>query len=106
MRKRALYSLPIALLAAGCMHTPQYGKPFSQDWVTHTEKDEEIRARKARIKESGEALLGKPGKTRAAVEMDENERPQLNLGRSKGLSADVDFDHLEPDVKLKYRIEW
>ena len=106
MRKRLFYGLLIPLLAAGCMHTPQYGKPFSRDWVTHIETHEEIRARKARIEESGDALLGKPGKTRAAVEMDDEGRPQFNVGRSKGLSADIDFDHLEPDVKLKYRIEW
>ena len=106
MRKIALSSLLLALLAAGCMHTPQYGRAFSQDWVTHNEKHEEIRTRKERIEKSGDALLGKPGKTRVALEKDEEGRSQFNLGRSRGLSADIDFDHLEPDVKLKYRIEW
>ena len=97
---------PLLIFAAGCLHTPQYDRAFTQDWAHCVDKEREMQSRKDHIAGKKRALVGKDDGARAAIEMDEKGRPKLNVGKKSGLSADVDMHGLEPDVTVKYGFRW
>lgn len=92
------------VLLVGCLHTPQYGKEFSPDWVYHTEHGKEFEARKDRVRNT--TLFGREGKARGKLETDSSGDTKLNLGKDTGISADVNLHGGDPDVRVKYRIKW
>jgi len=97
----------LVLLAAGaCLHTPEYDRAFTRDWAHSENKEREFQDRKERIAGKGGPLLGKKDGNRADIEMDEKGRPKLNLGKKRGLSADVDMHGGEPEVEVKYGFSW
>ena len=106
MGVRTRYCLMLCVALAGCLHTPTYQRPFTEDWADRIEHDREFKARKQRVEDGNLPLVGKKGGTRAQVEENEEGERQLNVGGATGLSADVDFHGGEPDVKVKYRIKW
>lgn len=92
------------VLLVGCLHTPQYGKEFSPDWVRHKEHEKELELRTNRVKNT--TLFGREGKARGKLETDASGDTKLNLGKDTGISADVNMRGGGPDVRVKYRIKW
>lgn len=97
-----ILSLAIVLLTLGCtIGGPRHSAAFTDEWMRSRplEKRNSLAAQEEEI-----TLLGKPGGPRAYVYRDEKGSPQLAIGGSGGLSADVRVDDGSPEVKLKYKI--
>jgi len=97
----------IGILAfTGCAHNTNRHVPFSEDWTHHERGERAFNERRQRIGVGREAVLaGEEGQTRAAVVVDERGRPNLNLGRAEGLSADVQIGS-GTGAFLKYKRGW
>ncbi len=95
----------IAVLS-GCMHNTSADRAFTKDWSHQLDKEHEFQSRQNRIEGKGRALVGKPGKTQAIVETNDEGKSKLRVGKDTGLSAGMNVDGLEPDVEVKYRLKW
>jgi len=105
MGAKPIALLAILLLGPGCLRDPAYERPFSRKWAHQTSHERAFEARKARIQGDEVVLLGEKGRARAAVEVDEKGKARLNLGKKRGLSADVKVGS-SPELKLKYKLQW
>ena len=103
---RHISALILCILAISCVSGKGYDRAFSNDWVHQHRHDAEFRARKERMQQGEIVIAGKSKNTQAAIRMDDKGRPRFNLGRKRGISADLDLHHGEPDVKVKYKIRW
>jgi len=99
-------ALIVVLTSAGCAHDVRTDRAFTDEWVIRNERLGAFEERKARLAEDELVLVGKKDSMRAAVEMDEKGRPRLNVGKDRGVSADVNVDTDSADVKLKYKWRW
>ena len=107
MRATEYAVIVLGLVLVACVNDPGREKVFSDAWTYHMNRADEIAARKQRLRGDEELILmGKEGKSRTAVYLDEKGRPRLNVGRKKGLSADLDLDTDEAEVKVKYKCGW
>lgn len=93
----------IALATLGCANDP-YARDtvFSDEWAHQRRRD----AAAARPKVDELVLLGDDEGARASVKVDERGRPYLNVFEKRGISADLDVDHDEVEVGLKYEKAW
>ena len=82
--------------ATGCLSAPQDERAFSHDWADKVQREKTFEARKERMRNKGGSLVG----------TDEEGNPKLNLGKDKGLGADVDLQGGKPAGEVKYEIKW
>jgi hypothetical protein len=87
----------------GCVTTLPRERPFSKEWAHHHNNQRELEERKARVRNGELVLFGRRNSTRAAVVMDDEGKPRLNVGKTRGLSADVDIDTDDAGVMFKYK---
>lgn len=106
MRTIPIVSLLCPALLAACAHQGRVPTAFTDEWTQQNRKQAAFEERQARIKSDELVLVGNKDKARAAVRVDEKGKPRINIGKRKGLSADVDVGSDEADVKLKYKFEW
>lgn len=105
MQMRRYLLLVLLVPTAACTSGSEAARPFTDDWRYYQKRSLETEKRQRRLKE-GTVLFEREGKARAAVILDEKGKPRLNIGKNKGLSADIDIDTNKADVLLKYKIEW
>lgn len=94
------------VLICGCAGSNPANHAFSKEWVNARERETDYRQRAAASDDRELVLLGKPGKNRAAVQLDEEGKRKLRLGNPSGFHADLDISHGAPDVKLRYKFKW
>lgn len=91
-----------AIATLGCAHDPRArDKVFSDDWAYQRYRDQERRPRVDQL-----VLFGDEDGAHASVKVDERGRPYLNFFEKRGISADLDVDHDEVEVGLKYKRAW
>jgi hypothetical protein len=90
----------------GCVTSLPRDTPFSEAWYKHQRHEIEFKERKDRIDNGEWVLAGKKDAARAAVQMDEEGKPKLNVGKRKGLSADLDADLDKASIFFKYKWGW
>ena len=105
MRIKRYLLLVLLAPTAACTTGSEAAKPFTDDWRYYQKQALQVEERQRRLKEDV-VLFGQKDKARAAVTLDEKGKPQLNIGKNRGLSADIDIDTNKADVLLKYKIEW
>ena len=100
-----LYRLLIALLLAhvlvGCVSTSTQHSPFTGDWADHQRRNPGFDRRGGDSGKSAEERRLGP----ATVTHDEGGRPQVNIGGTEGLGADVDF-RTGGSGRIRYRRHW
>lgn len=106
MLGKALTLFILVVAASGCLRDPAVERAFSKKWAHQMRSEKEHAARKARLKGEGIKLFGKQGAAKAAVKMDEEGKPRLNVGKGGKISADLDVRHGKPDVEVKYKLKW
>jgi hypothetical protein len=106
MQRLASIALLAALVSGGCVHSPHSARPFTEEWVRDQDRVAAFERRKARLKGDEIVLVGNKEGARAAVQMDDKGRPRLNVGKRRGLSADLDLDPEEAEVEVKYKWGW
>ncbi len=88
---------------AGCASTKPADRVFTKEWINaHEGRIEE----ESRIAKDELVLLGREGKARAAMRLDEEGKAVLRVGRSSRFHTDFDVSHGAPDVKIQYKLEW
>jgi hypothetical protein len=99
--------VPVVLIATtGCVTQLSRDKPFSKAWYAHQRNEREFQERQKRISDGEWVLMGQQDSARAAIQMDEEGKPKLNVGKRKGLSADIDADLDEASIFFKYKWGW
>lgn len=98
--------VPAVLIATGCVTQLPRDKPFTKAWYAHQRNEREFQERKKRISGGELVLMGQQDAARAAIQLDEEGKPKLNVGKRKGLSADIDADLDEASVFFKYKWGW
>lgn len=94
------------VLVSGCAGSNPADRAFSKEWVNAREREADYQQRVEDSDERELVLLGKPGKNRAVVQLDDEGKRKLRLGNPSGFHADLDISHGAPDVKLRYRVKW
>ncbi len=102
----AVLVLLFLLPSLGCVTQLPRDQPFSKAWSQHQQHEWELTAREKRMDNGEWVLAGRKDATRAAIQMDDEGKPTLNIGRQKGLSADVDADLDKASVFFKYKWRW
>lgn len=95
-----------ALTLAGCVTSLPRDQPFTKAWTSHQRHEQELQDRVDRMNSGELVLLGHGNGTRAAIALDEEGDPKLNVGRRKGISADVDVNTDDASVLFKYKRGW
>jgi len=99
-------SVLLGAALAACASVDKRHRPFSEEWADQLQGERILERREAHIRGDDElVLLGDPDTTRAAIVPDEGGKPQLNIGRARGFSADLDYDG-GPEGELKYKYQW
>ncbi len=75
---------------------------FTESWHKKTIREQQERIRSSSKEEI--VLLGRPGGARTTIHRDEKGNPQLGLGGTSGLGADVRMNDGDPEIRLRYRI--
>ncbi len=99
-------ALAYSLLLTGCVTGHPSDRPFTSEWADSMQHEADFQERVERVERGELVLLGKKGKNRAAVRVDEEGKAQLFFGKLSGLHADLDIHHGKPDVKVRYRVKW
>lgn len=99
-------SLAFSVLLMGCVTGDRSSHAFTSEWADSKRLDADFQERVERAEGGEVVLLGKEGKNRAAVRVDEKGKTKLFFGKMSGLQADLDIRHGEPDVKVRYRVKW
>lgn len=87
----------------GCASTNLADRVFTKEWIdAHEGRIEE----KSRLVKDELVLVGKDGKARAAMRLDEDGKAVLRVGKSSRFHTDFDVSHGVPDVKVQYKLEW
>jgi hypothetical protein len=94
--------LLLPMLSLGCSHNPSAREsPFSREWAHQRQRDTD-----GRLEKKEHVLMGNEKGPRAAIETDKKGRPRLNIGKQRGISADVDVGSNAAEVGVKYKIDW
>ncbi|GMU92095.1 MAG: hypothetical protein AMXMBFR4_11530 [Candidatus Hydrogenedentota bacterium] len=103
MRHRAVFVGVVMLPCLGCVTTLPRERPFTREWANYHQNQREFEERKQRVRGGEWVLFGRRNSTRAAVVMDDEGKPRLNVGKTRGLSADFDIDTDDASVEFKYK---
>jgi hypothetical protein len=90
------------ILATGCGTTHvKREQPFTKEWAYQRERERSVRPPVEEL-----VIVGGEDGARASVKVDKRGKPYLNFWKKRGISADLDVDHDEVEVGLKYEREW
>jgi len=104
---RNLIAIPLlALVSLGCVTRLPRDTPFSEAWYKHQRHEREFKDRQDRVGNGEWLLVGRKDAARAAIQVDEEGKPKLNVGKRKGLSADIDAGLDEASIFFKYKWGW
>lgn len=100
---RKILLVALACCIVSCASTSLSDRVFTKEWIdAHEGRIEE----ESRIVKEELVLVGKEGKARAAMRLDEEGKAVLRVGRSSRFHTDFDISHGAPDVKVQYKLKW
>ena len=100
---RKILLAALACCIAACASTRPADRVFTKEWIdAHEGRIEE----ESRIVKEELVLVGKEGKARAAMRLDEEGKAVLRVGRSSRFHTDFDISHGAPDVTVQYKLKW
>ena len=78
-------------------------EPFSDTWEQHRAKELKDDAKE---EERSIPIVGKGENAKAAIDVDEEGKAKLRVGKLKGVRVDLDVNHGNPEAGVGYRIKF